>query len=564
MQTQSLLRSMGIAVTFALTLFVMTSCTKDDGGSSAKSGARKSGSTLDDLREDVLAFKEEAEEAGASKYAKALFAKGEKYLTDADELIEDEPGKVAKIRNKLNQARTNFKTAVNRSEKNKEEFEKTESVKKQYLDLIAKKDEAKSTFRTLDPDGWKQAQEKHEEALELLEDGKPRDAHKRMKSALSSLKNSISRADRIAAAKQQAEDARAKMTAVKTRALEAKAKEHAAGDLTYAEEQERLAIRKLEEGDFSLAENYFLAAESYFAQALTMAQAKVTSTTSRGSGDLAGGPSGGNSRGNDRETYQPAPKVDKVKPPSGDDYEDLDLDVASAISQRLNGSPDFKGDILRLEYSTGSGPDLKKDVSILQGKVGRHVLFEGIEGVGIADYLMGGNSNGYLLLEPVFKDKVRVEVEFQSQLSVGATPTFQMLLMANGAKDYYGSHFGTNILISNDAKGVNQVPSANKEFHQHVNKWLNRREPVRMRFEYSKKDEESKGMLRVFHGGEEVCRKETDFYRKGRVGFRWSNTKFYLTELIVTGQIDEEWAASFTKEQNKKGADTEPDDDFDF
>lgn len=533
------LRSVGRVLALVVALSVVSSCSEKE---AAKTGP-SSGTKLEELREDAVDLQGEAKAAGADKYAQESFEKGQRLLAEADDLLDATPDKIGKIRNKLTQARSNFKKSMSRSKKNKKEFDRTKQLEKEFTDVVAKLDEAKDPFRTLDPDGWELAREKFDEAKELLEDGKPRDARTRLASALSDLKNTIAVAGRVQASQQRALRARDKMGLVKARALELKARQHAEADLAYAEEQERLAIRKLADSDFSLAENYFRNAESIYQQALTTAQVKLASANAKDASDLSR--SEGDAHNDATSDNEPAPEVSEVDPPPNDDEShEIDLDVASAIAASLHGSPDFHGDMLSLEYLAGGGSELQKDLQVLQGVVGEHVLFKGIAGVGVDEYLMGGNTKGYVVLKPVFKDRVRLEIEFQSQLNVGAAPTFQLLLMATGPRDFYGSHFGTNILISNDGKGLNQVPSANREFHQHVNKWLQRREPVRMRFEYRKKGE-SKGILRVYFKGEEICRKETDFYRTGRVGLRWSNAKWYIKELSVTGQIDEAWAASF-------------------
>lgn len=548
-----------------LALATVPSCTKD-AGTADPSGA--GGTTIEDLRQEVLMMKEEAQDADAAKYAAPDYAKAEKYLTQAEELLEqlkDDPQRAPQIKSKLSQARSNFKTARNNADANRKEYDKVEKIRKEYDELLAKKDEEKSNFRELDPEGWARASEKYAEANTMFADGDHLKASRRFSAALQDLKSSLSRAEQSQDAQARALAARTRMEETKKRALDAKGKEHAPGDITYAEEQERQAVRYLEAKDYQLAENYFMNAESSFAQALVMAQSRVAQTPPPGNG--SGEPSDGGSREAGRETYEPAPEVTRVKPDVKED-DGLGLDVSTALLENLHGSPDLdRNGVLTLQYGIGQGPDLAKDVHVLGGEVDTHIRFSGIEGVGVADYLVAGNTRGAFLLKPVFKDRVQFDVEFQSQLNEGDTSTtFQLVIMSDGrAQNYYGSHFSSNILIVSGSKGTNQVPSLRKDYLQHVNKWLQRREPVRMSIKYIKKDDSEKGVIVVTFDGEEVCRKETDFYTKGQVGMLWSGAKFYLRDLKVRGVIDDEWAREFTGRKSQGGDEKKNEgDDFDF
>ena len=46
----------------------------------------------------------------------------------------------------------------------------------------------------------------------------------------------------------------------------------------------------------------------------------------------------------------------------------------------------------------------------------------------------------------------------------------------------------------------------------------------------------------AFFDGREVCRRRTNRFRQGRIGFSWHNVKFHVKDLTVTGQLHEEWA----------------------
>ncbi|MGE3164342.1 MAG: hypothetical protein AB7O52_05520 [Planctomycetota bacterium] len=542
-------------------LAVVTSCSGDKGGSSTTSA---SGPTIEEIREEVLAFKQEAEDAGALKYAAPDFAKADKYLTDADgliELLESEPAKASLAKNKLSQARSNFKTARNNAEANRKQFDKAEKVQKEYDALLAEQDAAKNPFRELDPMGWKAASDKYTEGLDLLKEGDPLKAGKRLAAALSDLKSSISRAELGMNQKSRAESARARMTETKQRALDAKAKELSPSDISYAEEQERQAVRYWDEGDFQLAESYFANAENNFAAALALAQGRAAATTTAGNPD--GDPTDGGSRDLGRETFEPAPEVGKVTPPTAD--EGLDLDVQTALREGFHGSPDFKDGVLTLEYGLGQGPDMAKDFTLLGGKMGTNINLSGPTGVGLSDYLIGGNTVGGFLLKPVFEDKVLIDIEFQSQDNKGdiSTTCIIMLMSDSSGSNFYGSEFGTNILVVSDTKGTNKVPSFRKDYLQHVSKWLQKRDPVRMQVKYVKNSDNEQGVITVNFNGEEVCRKETDFYTKGQVGMKWVGTKFFLREFKVKGQVNEEWAREFAGVQSKKQGEKK-DEDFDF
>ena len=97
----------------------------------------------------------------------------------------------------------------------------------------------------------------------------------------------------------------------------------------------------------------------------------------------------------------------------------------------------------------------------------------------------------------------------------------------------------------------------------HPTKWQQRRQTVHMEMKYKKANEEEKGILEVSYEGNVCARLETDKYRSGFVGFRWSNTKFVVTNLEVSGYLDQDWAKEALKKVGDK-KDDEVDDDFDF
>jgi hypothetical protein len=82
--------------------------------------------------------------------------------------------------------------------------------------------------------------------------------------------------------------------------------------------------------------------------------------------------------------------------------------------------------------------------------------------------------------------------------------------------------------------------------------WVSLREPYDIEVKYFKANEETEGEIRVFLNGVETCRFQNDKYQKGRVGFRWSNTKFQIKSLEVVGAPDEEWALEALQAKKEK------------
>lgn len=552
----------GMRTAFALLLamLVITSCSKnsDDAGDSA--GGATSTAALEELREEILILREEAEGEDARKYAAKEFDKANDHLEEAEDLLTDDEVKLGKVRAKLNRAKSGFKTAKNSAKKNKTKFERVNKTKKKYADNLAKAEEAKLPFKELDPEGWKEAQEKLKEADELMADGEMEKARRRAESALSTLQGAIDRATAQIKDRTDAEGAEAKMKKAKEAATEAKAMELATSDMTYAESQERLAKEKFDDAEYQLAASYFQTAESFYQTALAMAQGKEMAQNAPPKeidGNVVIDP--------ERETYEEAPSVDKIKPPTNDGDSagyGGDLEVAAALSKMLHGSPDFRDGMLHLEYVVAGGAELAKDVDIIQGKKDRHIRFQGLAGVGVEDYCLAGNTLGYVLFKPVFRNKVKIEVEFQAQFNAPNDPTFQLVINSNGGQNYYGAHYGSSIVVSTNSGNNKVTPSARKEYRQHVNKWLRKTETIMMRMEYVKPDPDVKGQVRVFFNDEEICRRESDLYQGGRVGFLWSNAKWFVKEVRISGELDEKWAASIVSKGSE--GEEEEDDDFDF
>lgn len=497
------------------------------------------GASFDELRLQVETARDAALAVGADRYAPDPFKRGVSALERANEEASLNEPNASKARTQFGQARRYFDTAASEADKNRKRVEKVEKQKQEFEALLAEKEKAELPLATLDKAGLEEAQSKFREAVGFLEEMELLKAENKFRAALSDLKDSISKVERQLANQAKAHQQKERAATARQRALEAKAREIAPGDIGYAESQEVLAQQHLDSGQYDLASQYYESAETYYNTAFTTASSRVATTPSSSSeSDPAQQP---------RETYRPAPTVERIPPPDKTG-EGVALEGTDWLLRRLHGSPEISNGMLRLTYGIGQGPDLRADLLIHRGA--QFIAFEGNTATGTDQYLMGGNTQGFVELLPVFRDQVRMEVEFWSQLILPNEPTFQMLLMS-GNKNYYGTHFATNLLIrSAAAGGSREIPSPIERFRRPVKNWLTKYESHKFLFEYNKKSDEERGLLRVTFDEEEVAQFQTDFLRTGRVGFMWNNCKWYITSLSVVGRIDEAWLA----EASAKGA----------
>ncbi len=110
---------------------------------------------------------------------------------------------------------------------------------------------------------------------------------------------------------------------------------------------------------------------------------------------------------------------------------------------------------------------------------------------------------------------------------------------------------------------VGHMNSPLPAYQKNPKDWVQKREAYEFEFIYYKRGDE-KGVLEAKINGETSVKLQTDRYRKGFPGFRWTDTKFIIQELEISGIIDEEWAeAELQKASDGTRGDTE-EDDFDF
>ena len=153
-----------------------------------------------------------------------------------------------------------------------------------------------------------------------------------------------------------------------------------------------------------------------------------------------------------------------------------------------------------------------------------------------------------MLVDCGFEDAVSVRALIQFQL-LTQNPFMEIVLMSEEGKQFYATEFGSNIFAVEDNARLKKpkAKAAQPTYRQPFNKWISKREPYEITFTYHKAKESEKGILTTKLNGEVTAQFETDQFRRGKVGFRWFNTKFYVEELEIQGFIDENWAMEALK-----------------
>ncbi len=546
---------MATAIVVALSLALLPVGCGDDKKKSDDSSAAVG--DFEELREEAEAARDEAKAAGADTLAAEDFEKAMKYLEQAQNFETENPGR----------AKSRYKSAKKRFEESIATTTKIQGKLASFQEKLKEFETQRDEFVAAGGDKiaaeyFGKAINEYNAAKEASESGDMSNANKRLRYANNDLSNAQNQAAKLTKDKLSADEERGLMAEAKAKATEKGAENVAPQDWAWAADLERDAAKAYDAGQFQRAFSLFRQAKSAFLSANNAATGQLASTIKDASGkpDLGGRiPSG--SGGNVGAT----PGVDEIEIPDLGSGDEADLTDLANLFQGVASYSEGK-----LEIDWADGLAFKEDISVLAGKVGGdkpNVIFEGSEnvgeGFGEAGYVFAGNTGGFLLIDAGFEDQVGIRAEIQFSL-LTQRPFLELILMADGDR-WYASEMASNVWIIED-KGRLKKPMARArqgEYRQPFNKWINRREPYIMEMSYNKRSDSQKGVITCKLNGEVTATFETDKIRKGKIGFRWSNTKFVVKSLFVRGAVDEEWAIDALKKHHE-GGDSGGDDGGDF
>jgi tetratricopeptide (TPR) repeat protein len=490
-----------------------------------------------------------AKSTGAERYKATDLKAAIKLVDRAKEQLED--GNAKKARTTARSAKRKLESVVEETETLAGKMKAVETKVAQYATKLA---EVKALGGETSGSDMEGAVRSYEKAMSYIESGKASSAGKYLGYAISDLDRVIEQFNANAKNKTSADAEKTLMAEKRQLAIDAGAEEKALRDLEYARDRERLGDQAYESSDFDSAIRHFRDAKTGYVGALETARREDSAIAI---GTNNGAPDGGNG-GQDGEV----PGVDQIDIP--DIGTGGDLDLSTDLASLFSGAAEYdsaKGS-LRLNWADGS--ELQHDMTRLLGDPS-HTHFEGDEGVGQGQdgaYVLAGNTTGYWTVNASFKDGVRIRAKVLFQLLIDK-PNFEILLMSDGAQDFYAASYGAHAKIYKNGLPVGNMSSPLAAYKKSPKDWVQKREPYEFEFIYYKRGDD-KGVLEAKINGETTVKLKTDRYRKGFPGFRWTDTKFIIQELEISGIVDEEWAKSELKKvaDGTRGESTE--DDFDF
>ena len=548
----------------------------DEGGKGSVSDG-----LVDDLRAEAETAMNKAKKAGAEQYAPRDWGRAVSRWESAEEAYAEGDKNTAAKRFKPLEGK--FKKVLSAAKKGKKDHDKAVTEKNRYLAAKKTIDEKKigegnaSWQATIEA-----ASDNFSTGEEQLSEGKFSAATKKFRIAagdLASLVETFNKSlgqeekvenlkKRMAEAKQRAMDAGADQVEAATWALETAARLETDGDDAYTNQNWATA-----------AYSYERAAEAYNDAIRHKKQAEDAAAaiaSAEGSYDE-----------DSAVVRERAPELDEIDLPDytgGDDPSS----VSGSIESLFSVDPNYEDGIVRLDYS--SGAFLKQDCTYTARKItgGKRTLaFEGREGVGSIGeveedeedldapaeiiYSFAGNTRGLLRLNASFDDLVSMEFDVNFQLVLPNSPMFRFMVNSNKkGTSYYGSDFGYKLVLAEDKRATKDSVTRNfrPEFKKAVQLWVKKTEAYNFKILYRKNSDDEKGTLAVWMNGEEMFRQKTDKWRKGYPGFQWNNVKFVVTNLLVKGRLDEEWAKEALEKQGEKSGggsdDSDDEDELDF
>lgn len=489
-----------------------------------------------------------AKDVGAERYKATDLKAAIKLVGRAKEYLED--GNAKKARTTARSAKRKLESVVEETGSLAGKMKAVETKVAQYATKLAEvKALGAETTSSSDMEG---AVRSYEKAMGYIESGKSSSAGKYLGYAISDLDRVIEQFNANSKNKISADAEKTLMAEKRQMAIEAGAEEKALRDLEYARDRERMGDQAYESSDFDSAIRHFRDAKTGYIGALETARREDSA--------IAIGANNGASDGGHGDQDGEVPGVDQIDIPDIGSGGGISTDLASLFS----GAAEYNSAKGSLHLNWADGSELKPDMTRLLGDPS-HTHFEGDEGVGQGQdggYVMAGNTSGYWTVNASFKDGVRVRAKVLFQLLIDK-PNFEILLMSDGAQDFYAVSYGAHAKVYKDGLPVGNMSSPLSAYKKSPKDWVQKREPYEFEFVYYKRGDD-KGVLEAKINGETTVKLKTDRYRKGFPGFRWTDTKFIILELEISGIVDEEWAESEMKKV-ADGTRGEPTgDDFDF
>ncbi|MEC9476497.1 MAG: hypothetical protein VX764_05595 [Planctomycetota bacterium] len=553
MESRTYPRSLALILAISLSLLT-AGCgggDEESNGSATSSGSPEYASEVEAAFNAASALAEEAKQAQAEKYKSADFESASKGLNKAKDYMDE--GEYKKAKRQITSAKRKLESIIRDIGKVSEELKGIEEKINTYNQKLA---EAKAAgadkYAASEMEG---AARSYEKAQNYINDGKAKTAGKYLGYAIGDLNRAIEQVGRKNQFKKNADEEKALLAEKRQQALDAGAEEKALRDIEYARDRERLGDQAYERGEFEMASRNYRDAKSGYIGAIETAN-RVTNSSATAGNNNPGFPDN-NGGSNDQ-----VPGIDDINIP--DIGANDDPEVATDLPGMFTGVAEYdatKGS-LRLNWSDGT--ELQRDMRRLLGNPS-HAHFEGDEGVGQGQdgsYVMAGNTAGYWIVNSSFEDGVRIRAKVLFQLLIDK-PDFEMVLMSNGAQDFYSVSYGSTVRVYDDGLVVGNVRSPIPAYKKNPKDWVQKREPYEFEFIYYKKDDE-KGVLEAKINGETTVKLKTDKFRKGFPGFRWNDTKFIVQELEVSGLVDEEWAELELKKAASGQLDEGDGDDIDF
>ncbi|HIG05076.1 MAG TPA: hypothetical protein EYQ08_05010 [Planctomycetes bacterium] len=489
-----------------------------------------------------------AKDVGAERYKATELKAAIKLVGRAKEYLED--GNAKKARTTARSAKRKLESVVEETGSLAGKMKAVETKVAQYATKLAEvKALGAETTSSSDMEG---AVRSYEKAMGYIESGKSSSAGKYLGYAISDLDRVIEQFNANSKNKISADAEKTLMAEKRQMAIEAGAEEKALRDLEYARDRERMGDQAYESSDFDSAIRHFRDAKTGYVGALETARREDSA--------IAIGANNGASDGGHGDQDGEVPGVDQIDIPDIGSGGGISTDLASLFS----GAAEYNSAKGSLHLNWADGSELKPDMTRLLGDPS-HTHFEGDEGVGQGQdggYVMAGNTSGYWTVNASFKDGVRVRAKVLFQLLIDK-PNFEILLMSDGAQDFYAVSYGAHAKVYKDGLPVGNMSSPLSAYKKSPKDWVQKREPYEFEFVYYKRGDD-KGVLEAKINGETTVKLKTDRYRKGFPGFRWTDTKFIILELEISGIVDEEWAESELKKVADGTRGESTGDDFDF
>jgi len=522
----------------ALVLAILTSC---GGGSSEKAGEKakqKTAQAVQKAREAAEAARQKAEEAGAPKYAKALFDKAVQYYETANNYLDQ--GKLTSAKSRFYMARRQFERAAQEAPRNKAKFTRLETKLKEVQRLRdkAKKAGAETLVKIL----WEDALSQLKQAEEQLQSGSNlirvesmlSRARASFNDALSEVERKKEELARLERFKKLALEEKKLMLEKRKLAAEKGGETKRATEFGYADDTARDGDRYFEEKNYEMALEQYRAAKSQFLQIIESIEAeKQFAATQTQAPPVA--PGTDTQLTPPEEAPQPSPALapdqQSEVPAAPTGFDGL---VAANLDKLVSGVPNYENGKLSVDYTDGR--TLQKDVLRARSPFLKYQFKEsGME----HNFSFWAGGTGYLFLKPQFRREVTATFKCHVELlEPGSTIIAQVL--SNG-RIGYGSLFGVYAGLVRGARMVRAMPTKFAGAKGAPKNWVDRKEPHEWQLRTVWPSDAKYGTLEVYYDGELVSKYPALKNETGFVGFVWLKSKFRIIELRIEGVPDPKW-----------------------